>query len=60
MDIQMQSDDFRIPVLRCPKTLPQAIKQAAGGNMTSARAFGPSGCFEPAQARRLFPVERPQ
>jgi hypothetical protein len=38
MDIQ--SDDYSGSLfLRCPKTLPPAIKQAARGAMTSASAY---------------------
>jgi hypothetical protein len=40
MTIQMQSDDYSGSLfLRCPKTLPQAIRQAAKGNMTSASSY---------------------
>jgi len=41
MDIQTQaSDDYSSALyLRCPKSLPTAIKQAARGSMTSASAY---------------------
>lgn len=41
MNIQVQaSDDYSGSLfLRCPKSLPSAIKQAARGSMTSASAY---------------------
>jgi hypothetical protein len=58
---QAQAPDYDGSLfLRCPQSLPAAIKQAAGGNMTSASACGASAFFEPAQARRLIPMTRPQ
>jgi predicted HicB family RNase H-like nuclease len=41
MDIQTQApDDYSGALyLRCPPSLPQAIRQAARGNMTSASSY---------------------